>query len=43
MDKIGFLLLMLGVAAADSEWLIVPIVMVTAGLLLMRRGWKNGN
>ena len=42
MDKIGFLLIMLGVAAADSEWLVVPVAMIVAGVLLMRRCEHGG-
>ena len=37
MSKIGFALIMIGVMTADSERLIVPVVLVGLGLILMRR------
>lgn len=39
MDRLGFVLMMLGMMAADSERLIVPLVMIAAGAVLM---WKGG-
>lgn len=41
ITMIGFTLLALGVSCADSECLIVPIVMAITGALLMNLGNKE--
>ena len=37
IQKVGFIITMLGVMAADSECLLVPTAMVVIGLILMTR------
>lgn len=37
IQKIGFVITMLGTMAADSERLLIPTVMVAIGLILMTR------
>lgn len=34
--KVGAILFMLGIMAADSTWLIVPIALIGAGVWLMK-------
>lgn len=38
MGKSGFVLTILGVAMADSDWLWIPALLVGIGLVLMMKG-----
>lgn len=38
---VGFILLVLGMGAADSENAVLPIVMMLVGMWMMYRGGKN--
>lgn len=35
-EKIGAMLIILGVVTADSEWLIIPIALVGLGIFLIK-------
>ena len=41
MSKIGMMLLMVGIASADSEIVLIPLAMVVLGALLLREGEKR--
>ncbi len=36
-QTIGMLLVLIGIAAADSEALLVPVIMIAAGAFLLRK------
>ena len=35
-EKVGMMMLAFGIMTADSEWLLVPIALLTAGVWLMK-------
>ena len=38
MDRLGFVILMIGASMADSDSLLIPFVMVSLGACLLWRG-----
>ena len=42
LSRLGALLFCLGLVSADSEWMIIPIGLIVAGIVLYRAGERRG-
>lgn len=41
MEKVGLMLVLVGISAADSEALWIPLVIILAGALMVMKGEKS--
>lgn len=42
MKGLGMFLLILGISAADTECLLIPFILVAAGMIMVLKGNENG-